>query len=127
VVFWDDFLRLKELADELVDLLERKVFNKSYIQLLQRIAQYNSLGRLKPQDHNELRQHARFHRWKWYYAWQAARLLERQKNKNQVKIPLDHINDFLFLSVYKGYAFINTESLYLIEIPARWAELKTRK
>lgn len=126
IVFWEDFFLLQELQEQLVDLVEKKGISRSYIQLLQRIAQYNSLGRMKPKNETELRQHARFHRWKWYYAWQVARMLERIKRKKEVEIPLKHINDFLFSSTYDGYRFINKESLYLVEVPARWAELRTR-
>ncbi len=133
VVFWDDFYHLKELEEELVSMVREADIGKSYIQLLQRIAQYNSLGRVKPKDGIELRQSARFHRWKWYYAWQAARLVERLKQKNKKKYqndleqPLLEIDNFLFSSTYKTHRFINDDSLYLIEIPARWAELKTKK
>jgi CRISPR-associated protein Csm1 len=126
IVFWEDFYPLQKLEKKLVELVEGKGISRSYIQLLQRIAQYNSLGRMKPVNETELRQHARFHRWKWYYAWQVARMLERLKHKSEVEIPLKQINDFLLSSIYDGYRFINSESLYLIEVPARWAELRTR-
>ncbi len=128
IVFWEDFYPLQKLEEILVDLVKDKGISKSYIQLLQRIAQYNSLGRMKPENETELRQHARFHRWKWYYAWQVARMLERikPKKKKEVEIPLKQINDFLLSSIYDDYRFINSESLYLIEVPARWAELRTR-
>lgn len=133
VVFWDDFYRLKELEEELVKMVRATDISRSYIQLLQRIAQYNSLGRMKPKNDIELRQSARFHKWKWYYAWQAARLAERLKQGNKKKYqndlepPLREIDNFLFSSTYKTHRFINPDSLYLIEIPARWAELKTKK
>jgi CRISPR-associated protein Csm1 len=126
IVFWNDFYPLHDLEEKLVELVEEKELSRSYIQLLQRIAQYNSLGRMKPMDETELRQYARFHRWKWYYAWQTARLLERQTRKKEVEILLEKIKDFLFSSIYDGYRFINQESLDLIEVPARWAELRTR-
>jgi CRISPR-associated protein Csm1 len=126
IVFWEDFYQLHDLEKKLVEMIKEKGISRSYIQLLQRIAQYNSLGRMKPVNENELRQHARFHRWKWYYAWQVARMLERVKRKKEVEIPLKQINDFLFSSIYDGYRFINKESLYLVEVPARWAELSTR-
>ena len=133
IVFWEDFYRLQDLEEKLVKLIKDEDISRSYIQLLQRIAQYNSLGRMKPVNENELRQHARFHRWKWYYAWQVARMLERVKRKKEVEIPLKQIKDFLeqiknFLldSTYDSCRFINSDSLYLIEVPARWAELRTR-
>jgi CRISPR-associated protein Csm1 len=126
VVFWKDFSRLKQLKENLVRLVEEKIIGKSYIQLLQRIAQYNTLERRKPKTKDELRQTARFHRWKWYYAWHAARLLERKKKQKEVKELLDHINRFLFSSTYEDYCFIDKDSLFLIEIPARWAELITK-
>ncbi len=133
IVFWEDFYPLQDLEKKLVKLVEDEDISRSYLQLLQRIAQYNSLGRMKPVNETELRQHARFHRWKWYYAWQVARMLERIKRKKEVEIPLkqikdflEQIKDFLLSSIYDGYRFINSDSLYLIEVPARWAELRTR-
>lgn len=133
VVFWDDFYYLKEVEEALVKMVREDDISKSYIQLLRRIAQYNLLGRVKPKNDMELRQSARFHRWKWYYAWQAARLAERLEKKNKTKYrtdleqPLREIDNFLFSSTYRTHRFINNDSLYLIEIPARWAELKTKR
>ena len=132
MVFWDDFYPLQKLEEELVKMVREADISRSYIQLLQRIAQFNTLGRVKAETDIELRQSARFHRWKWYYAWQAARLAERLKQKNKRKYqddlepPLREIDNFLFSSTYKTHRFINPDSLYLIEIPARWAELKTK-
>ncbi len=125
-VCWEDFFPLQKLAERLVALVKNKTIAKAYIQLLQRIGQYHALGREKPVTEVELRRSARFHRWKWYYTWQAARLLERKKDKDAVRLLLENMEDFLFKRSFQGYCFNEPDSLYLIEVPARWAELKTK-
>jgi CRISPR-associated protein Csm1 len=136
VVFWDDFYYLKDVEEGLVKMIQDDDIRKSYIQLLRRIAQYTSLGRVKPKNDLEIlevKQSARFFRWKWYYVWQAARLMERLEKKDTAKYRTDiepqlkEIDNFLFSSTYRSYRFIQKDSLYLIEIPARWAEFKTKK
>jgi len=118
-VFWEDFFKLKEVEEYLVELVRDETIPKSYIQLLQRISQYDFASERKGKTETELLQSARFHRWKWYYSWQAARLLERKKNKDPVRNLLAILEDFLFKSVYGSYGFINNDPLYLIEVPAR--------
>jgi CRISPR-associated protein Csm1 len=125
-VCWDDFFPLQKLAGHLVALVKDKTIAKAYIQLLQRIGQYHALGREKPVTGDEMRRSARFHRWKWYYTWQAARLLERKKDKDAVRLLLKNMENFLFEKSFQGYRFSEPDSLYLIELPARWAELKTK-
>lgn len=125
-VCWEDFFPLQILEEHLVELVKNETIAKAYIQLLQRIGQYHALGREKPVTENELRRSARFHRWKWYYTWQAARLLERKKDNDAVRLLLKNMEDFLFEKSFQGYRFSEPDSLYLIEMPARWAELKTK-
>ena len=125
-IYWEDFFPLKQLARDLAEMVQNKTIARSYIQLLQRIGQYHTLGRKKPVTADEMRRSAHFHRWKWYYTWQAARLLERKKDKDEVRVLLKNMEEFLFEKSFQGYRFRQTDSLYLIEVPARWAELKTK-
>lgn len=126
VVFWEDFFKLQELTQYLENLVNKDKISKSYIQLLQKISQYHLESEKKGKTPLEINQAARFHRWKWYYAWQAARLLERDKNEKEIVDLLETMEKLLFQSAFNDAKFINRDSLYLLEIPARWAELKTR-
>jgi len=115
-VAWDDFFWLQHLQLRLKDLLDRGVIGNAYVQLLKRISAYNHQDR--PEAVTGVRQQARYHRWKWYYAWSVAGLAGHTQD-DEVKMLLKELEGFLFRSTYGGHDFIERDSLYLMDIPVR--------
>jgi len=126
---WEDFFILKSIKDELLEAVEGGLA-KSYLQYLMRISGLSE--KEEKLRHSEktssVEKSIKLYRWKWHLVYQHARLKKRYEKNEKLTSLFKKIEKFLKSGEWDGKRLREPDkATKFIYLPARWAELETRK
>lgn len=122
---WDEeFLKIKELKDNLVTFLDAEKLNKS---ILNKIRSYHN-SRLLIEEHNKKASpdNQINPRWVWTMVYDLSQFGRRTRDKS-AKDFIEEIRQSIFTNSYKGRSLeSNYHFLTLLNAASKWAELEIR-
>ncbi len=130
-VKWEDFEILKEIKEELVSAIANNkwkgILPRSYLQFLIGVSKSASEEKAFLKSANSVKKvvkSLKYYRWRWLVPYYNARTKKRHKKAKEL---IDKIERFILKNEWNGRRLSEGDGAILIYVPARWAEIETRR